>query len=89
MTRYRKRPIEIEAVQWDGGSETANSFLGESYGTDWHYESSESENIVIPTLEGDMHVMVGAWIVRGVKGEFYPVQDEIFRGTYERVESPV
>lgn len=76
----------IEAVQWDGISTTANSFIGEAFGVDWDYESKESSAIIIPTLEGRMKGEVGDWIIKGVKGEFYPIKDTIFKETYEKVD---
>lgn len=42
-------------------------------------------NFYIPTLEGDMHVTQGDWIIRGVQGEFYPCKPDIFEATYEKV----
>lgn len=43
--------------------------------------------MVIRTLEGDMAVSAGDWIIRGVAGEFYPCKPDIFEQTYERVEA--
>lgn len=85
MTQYRKKPVVIEAVQWDGDSETANQFLGEDYGVDWEYAAQGDSALVIPTLEGRMRANPGDWIIRGVKGEFYPIKDAIFRETYEEI----
>lgn len=82
---YRKKPITIDAVQWDGYAETANEFIGEAYGTDWEYETGGSTSILIPTLEGNMLCREGDWIIRGVKGEFYPCKPDIFDATYDKV----
>ncbi len=38
------------------------------------------------TLEGNMKVSVGDWVITGVKGEKYPCKPDIFEATYERVE---
>lgn len=81
---YRKKPVEIQAVCWDGKSSTANEFIGEAYGVDWKYEEG-STRIVIPTLEGDHTGNVGDYIIKGVKGEFYPCKPDIFAATYEPV----
>ena len=43
---------------------------------------------MIVTLEGDMLVGEGDWIIRGVKGEFYPCKPDIFAMTYEPAEAP-
>jgi hypothetical protein len=81
---FRKKPVVIEAVKWDGECETANKFIGERYGTDWSYDSNKPGfAISIPTLEGNMRGEVGDWIIKGVKGEFYPCKPDIFDATYE------
>lgn len=85
--KFRKKPVVIEAVRWDGSSDTANAFIGESYGVDWEYAEIGSEDILIPTLEGKMRGCVGDWIIKGVKGEFYPCKPDIFEATYEVVDA--
>ena len=40
-------------------------------------------SLLIATLEGVMHAREGDWIIRGVRGEFYPCKDNIFQATYE------
>ena len=42
--------------------------------------------LIIHTLEGDMTVSEGDWIIKGVNGEFYPCKDDIFQKTYEKVD---
>ena len=82
MGRYRKRPVVIEAMQYHrlrNGVE-----LVEFVGTAVHV--SVSGTFIIHTLEGDMTVDDGDWIIRGVKGEFYPCKPDIFEATYEPVE---
>ena len=86
-SKFRKKPVVIEAIRWDGDASTANVFIGESYGLHWWYDEPGSQNIVIPTLEGKMICGVGDWIIKGIKGEFYPCKDDIFGMTYEPVES--
>lgn len=44
------------------------------------------EAMDIETLEGTMHANTGDWLIRGIKGEYYPVKDNIFQETYEPVE---
>lgn len=76
MSRYRKRPVVVEAVQWDGTEEHAKTIeivrgaLG----------------LGIRTLEGFMLASPGDWIITGVKGERYPCKPDIFAATYEPVE---
>lgn len=83
MARYRKKPIEIEAVQWIGEQNCAEAFgfLGLEHPED---ELDHSE-IHIDTLEGTMTAQQGDWIIRGVAGEFYPCKPDIFAATYEAV----
>jgi hypothetical protein len=90
MALYRKRPVVIEARQ-----------TGIDYDTDleimaWcdaqllrspSYEREESALFVIPTLEGDMLVCSGDYVIKGVAGEFYPCKPEIFAASYEKVDN--
>lgn len=87
--KYRKKPVDINAVQWKGdnfeeiklfanNSETIKQpldFDGKPYGI-----------LYINTLEGRHIAKVGDYIIKGVKGEFYPCKPEIFQMTYEEVE---
>lgn len=86
ILKYRKKPVVIEAAQlergmthldakrlakWCGGTLFASNH--------WH--------IVIKTLEGEMEVQEGDYIIKGVAGEFYPCKPDIFKATYELVEA--
>jgi len=89
--KYRKKPVEIEAIQWDGT--TANEIFkfvdkfllvtecGAPCKTNF-----ERYKFKIHTLEGDMIVSPFDYIIKGVNGEFYPCKPDIFEKTYERVE---
>lgn len=83
--KYRKKPVVIEAVQWDGDAGLANRFIGEDYEKDWWYKERGSQSIIIPTLEGEHECRVGDFIIKGVKGEFYPCKSDIFEMTYDPV----
>jgi hypothetical protein len=87
MAKFRKKPVVVEAVQWDGKADTANRFIGERYGVDWDYAGQHDSAIIIPTLEGNHRGEVGDWIIKGVKGEFYPCKPDIFEATYEPLEN--
>lgn len=81
--KYRKKPVVIEAVQWTGKNQTeifAFTKAGE-IGEDFM-----SSDIEIVTLEGTMKASPGDWIIKGVKGEFYPCKPDIFEATYEPVK---
>lgn len=92
--RYRKKPVEIEAVRWDGENEMdLIAFVGpERFNAlddeDRQYaDDPEWTAQVFDDLHGTwVGVYTGQWIVRGVKGEFYPCADDVFAETYERVE---
>jgi hypothetical protein len=83
IARYRKQPVVIEAVQWDGSEERWEEILG------WvkHAPAAGAiyctgQELAIETLEGRMTASPGDWIIKGVKGEFYPCKPDIFRDTY-------
>ncbi len=77
--KYRKKPVVVEAIQYNGKNKVeiqlfVNMYLDET-----------SKGLKIPTLEGDMFASVGDYIIKGVKGEFYPCKPDIFEQTYELV----
>lgn len=77
--QYRKKPVVIDAVRWDGAIATAVAFIKDEFSID----HGDNEALLIPTLEGVMRCDVGDWIIRGVKGEYYPCKNDIFEATYE------
>jgi len=85
MSKFRKRPIIIEAVQFT--EETKNqvfNFVSCNRYPVW--DSNDNPALCIQTLEGEMTANIGDWIIKGIKGEFYPCKDDIFRATYEAIE---
>jgi hypothetical protein len=89
MARYRKRPVEVQAVQWTGNNmgEIASMFTADLKAISPMGRSGET--LSIRTLEGTMTAQRGDWIIRGVQGEPYPCKPDIFEATYEPVgESP-
>lgn len=99
MAKFRKKPIEIEAMLFpdDGPGQNSGSAWMEanggklglydgmvqndvatSTGAKWRWKNGS-----IDTLEGIMIASIGDWIIRGVKGEFYPCKPDIFEATYE------
>ena len=82
MSKFRKIPVVIDAVQWEGSQESVE-LLGEMTGQPGFGAENDGDIIVIQTLEGDMRAGIGDWIIKGVKGELYPCKDDIFRMTYE------
>lgn len=80
--KFRKKPIEIEAIQWTGGNlEEIGAFMPEAAYT------VSGERLTIATLEGAHLASVGDWIIRGVHGEYYPCKPDIFAKTYERCDA--
>ena len=88
--KYRKKPVVIEAVQWfrhgDHPMVERDTFSHEGGNTCFICEKELEEHGVVKTLEGQHIVCPGDWIIKGVKGEFYPCKPDIFEATYEKVE---
>ena len=81
--RYRKKPVEIEAIQYIGTDKNKIElyhFMG-----NLTYYIDENEDLIIKTLEGNMRANIGDYIIKGVHGEFYPCKPDIFEETYEIV----
>ena len=99
MTKYRKKPIVIEAFKYDGDMKDST---GKVYVPDWAIKALEDDEgrlmyqsidgrppceLFAMTLEGDMLVNVGDYVIKGIKGELYPCKPDIFEATYEKVET--
>lgn len=84
MATYRKRPVEIEAVQWTGDNAAEVRAFVRGCATVFD-GTVDPPAFYIHTLEGTMHAAVGDWIIRGVAGELYPCKPEIFAATYDAV----
>jgi hypothetical protein len=82
MHKCRKKPVVIEAMQnLLGHAETISSWM-KAHGCKHHWDGA---TFTIPTLEGEMRANRGDWIIKGVKGEFYPCKPDIFEATYDPV----
>lgn len=83
---YRKKPVEIEAFHFNMESlkelEELREFLKDA---DVDNNYLNEGKLYIETLEGTMCANVGDYIIKGVKGEFYPCKPDIFELTYEKV----
>jgi hypothetical protein len=88
MTKFRKKPVVIDAVLWDGKLTTVEPLLAGSSNSEVYQDLGETA-LMIPTLEGTMRADKGDWIIRGVKGELYPCKPDIFAATYEPVDEPI
>jgi hypothetical protein len=92
VSRYRKKPVEIEARSFI--PEQADDVAAWCGGRVRRVPKPSDHSDVaifldIPTLEGTMTANAGDWIIRGVQGEFYPCKPDIFVATYEPVAAGV
>lgn len=81
--KYRKKPVVIEAEQWCGFNLNDDNSLFQSPKVIIKHDGSE---FLVDTLEGVMKGNKGDWLIKGVKGEFYPCKPDIFAATYEPAE---
>lgn len=95
IKKYVKKPIPIEAVKWLGFNQSEiKQFTHDNVKFVTHWEpvgspstmTEEKVDLYIHTLEGDMHANVGDYIIKGIKGEFYPCDAFIFNESYEEVK---
>lgn len=94
MAKFRKKPVVIEAVQWNADKRNFDevmNFMKEFHGNKFNYENAEelaykSKELKIQTPEGVMTASNLDWIIKGVNGEFYPCKPDIFEKTYEGVD---
>lgn len=84
--KFRKRPVVIEAVRWDGDMTTIEPLLAKATTKSVSQDFGDPA-LLIETLEGEMRAEVGDWILLGVKGEIYPCKPDIFAATYEPAET--
>ncbi|MBP6989128.1 MAG: hypothetical protein KBB58_12700 [Ferruginibacter sp.] len=87
--KFRKKPVLIDAIQWLGNNlKEVIEFTGlNESAKKWSWEQYEKvvaeDGLKIFTLEGKMNADVNDFIIKGVKGEFYPCKPDIFIATYE------
>jgi hypothetical protein len=79
--KYRKKPVVIEAMQWTGKNFDSLTLFCNKIKSAY----IPTGELTIETLEGNMTASVGDYIIKGVKGEFYPCKPDIFEATYEEV----
>ena len=93
MAKYRKKPVEVDAIQWDGiNLSEIKEFVGDRLAYDiidtaWQVGKGKPHVLMkIKTLEGDMEVSEKDFIIKGINGEYYPCKPDIFKKTYESVD---
>lgn len=88
--KYRKKPVVVDAMPFNGElalDPSFAAFVEEYLGPDNTRITLRSDGTLrIPTLEGEMVARNGDWIIKGVKGEFYPCKPDIFEATYDPVK---
>lgn len=90
--KFRKKPIEVWAMQFRTNNEDGSpnmdaivNWINQGKSKEELHAWHNGTNIFIDTLEGSMTAEVGDWVIRGVKGEFYPCKPDIFNMTYELI----
>lgn len=78
--KYVKKAVIVEALTWTGDEEEMMDFLGELF-----LIVDTDERLRIDTLEGPIYANLGDFIIKGVKGEFYPCKPDIFAMSYDKV----
>lgn len=80
MARYKTKPCEIEAIQWTGKNiiELLDWGKGKIL---W----DDADDLFIDTLEGRMKANINDYIIKGLRGEFYPCKPDVFKKKYEAI----
>lgn len=81
-----KKPVEIETVQWTGINRSEIEQFCGYQNVEFKVDIIDSTiglQLIVKTLEGDMVANRGDYIIKGVKGEFYPCKEDIFKATYD------
>lgn len=88
--RYRKKPVEVEAIVWDGTNvDEIKEFCGNVTHFDTQPNGTNNDThyfLYINTLEGKMYAPIGDYIIKGVNGEFYPCKPDIFEKSYDVIQ---
>ena len=88
MAKYIRNVDAVEAVEWDGDADLANSFLRDSYGWDWQY-SGLGPDITVALGYSRMFVLVGTYIVKTAHGMVYSVDAVTFKRCFTRMDAPL
>lgn len=85
IKKFIKKPIVIEAFEWDGKSETLDSPEIKLFMANNPHFRGEQGSVFIHTLDGVMEARPGDFIVKGIKGDIYPCKADAFWKTYEEI----
>lgn len=90
MSLYRKKPVVVEAFKWTGGPDQTEdpewAIEAIKRGDIYFVDGETNITMRIRTVEGNMTVTPGDYIIKGVKGEIYPCKPDIFAATYEEAK---
>lgn len=78
--KYKTKPCEIEAIQWTGNN--LDEIIDFVKDDSWFW----LKDLYIHTLEGDMKANVGDYIIKGLRGEYYPCKPDVFVKKYEVIK---
>lgn len=87
VQKFRKKPVVIEAMHFSTDNDSGEcinecvNWINSNGGRAGH----DNTVITVATLEGEMTAQQGDWIIKGIKGEFYPCKNDVFDATYEPV----
>ena len=87
MAKFRKKPVVIDAVQFEDTAECLIELDAMGLGVVCDYADKDNPVLRVGTLKGVMIANPGDWIIKGIKGEFCPCKPDIFEATYEAVPS--
>lgn len=85
IQKIKSIPVLKEAIQYDG---SMSSFVEIEKFMLGKVGMASNRKLTIRTLEGDMFVSVGDWVIKGLRGEFYPCKPDIFEKSYEKIGNP-
>lgn len=86
--KFRKKPVVIDAMRWPGFGVDADKIASIMKFEDWFLKEGgkgkySGSDLLIQTLEGVMTASPNDWVIKGIKGEFYPCKPDIFESTYD------
>jgi hypothetical protein len=83
MPFFTKKPVTIEARQHDGTEQSAKDLVAWIVSCGHEARWDDGHGLLIETLEGTHHASPGDFVIKGVKGEFYPCKEDIFLQSYD------
>lgn len=89
-TKFRKRPVEVEAVRWTGDNEAELSAFAGSCFEAVDPEDRDDDPDMTGSIYDKLHstwvkVYTGQWVIKGIRGEFYPIDEMVLAETYDQV----